>query len=1156
MIPRVCHLGLISFFNPKTMKTIKLMACPVAGLLFVLNSWNAIGQTTQDDLSDEDVFNLSPFVIESEEDAGYLAESTLAGSRIRTNLKDVGSAVSVITEGFLEDTAATNAETLLVYTTNTEVAGQGGNFLGQGDDAILTSTARTSPIANTRVRGLTEADNTRNYFISDIPWDSYNVGRVDLQRGPNSILFGIGSPAGIVNATTDSAAFADEYEIENKVDNWGTVRLSGNFNKVILEDELAVRVSILNNKTKYRQDPAFKDDNRVYGAATWNPAALNTEEMTTTIRFNYEQGEIESNNPRMTPPLDAITPWFTEMDQVTFAQVDGETVAANNPWLGAPGTRVYDGVVTTFDGSAQGISYPAKVQGWPDTSIPVPASIVGGNSLKGINVYNNYASRAGLPYAGINAYKARSLIDDSIFDFYDKLLEGPNKREWNDFDALNMSVAQTFLGGKVGYEFVYDRQNAEWGYENFISGDAAVITIDLIETLADGTANPNVGRPMTIAGGGDAGGYWASSERETMRLTAFAELDFRQLVGDESLVGKIFGKNIFTGLWSKQKQDFQSRNYNRYYLSSAYEPNAGQGAVGQASRDNIMYHYLGDSLLGASSAAGANVSNISEKITLADSTIRTYNNVTGEWETIALLNQNNDNYDYANKTYRLAQKYQDEVESVALIWQGFWLNDTIIPMIGYRKDQDTFSDAGSPVSAGDGLVDPFDSSWVIPDEGTEVSGISRTYSIVTHLPQVWRERLPGYADVSLFYNKSANFQPDSSRRDILGNSVGNPSGDTEEYGVTLSLLNEKLSLKWVHYETTVQNATLSDYIGGQYLIGAVEAWGQRAAYKFANEPGVWPASTIYGYTSNGEAVTWRPDGDLVTDANGDYAYSQSVLDATYAAMQASITDWFATQVPESLREAWALDGYSDPSYNGTTNFGASGLVVTGNTVSTGDEFEIYATPVKGWDISINAAKTSAYRVDLADSYVDWIEKRWAELQGPAGDMRLWGGDGDWAEVEGHGGESARGKFSRETMAGYNLWKALEGADVPELRPWRFNLVTNYAFHEGRLSGANVGASYRWQDKAVTGFPVITEADGTMVYDVSNPYKGESETAFDLWMGYETKINEKVNWRIQLNVRNVFSKDELLPVTVQPDGSYGAMRIREPRTITLTNTFRF
>lgn len=1114
-------------------------------------------KTVAQEADDEEVYELSPFLIESEEDEGYLAGATLAGTRIRTDLKDVGSAVSVITEEFLQDTSATNAETLLVYTTNTEVAGQGGNFLGEGDGEILTHTNRTSPIANTRVRGLTEADNTRNYFISDIPWDTYNVGRIDLQRGPNSILFGIGSPAGIVNASTNTAVFADENEVQVQLDNWGTFRLSGDFNKEVIDDVLAVRLSVLRNKTKYRQDPAFKDDDRVYGALNWTPAALNNDDMTTSIRMSYEKGEIEGNRPRVSPPLDAITPWFSEMGQITFAQRDGENLAQSNPWLGPPGNRVFDGVVTVFDNGVQGISYPSKVQGWPNTSTPVDNSIVGGNNIRGINTYNFYASRAGLPYAGINAYKARSLTDASIFDFYDKLLEGPNKREWNDFEAFNASVAQTFLGGNVGYEVVFDQQNAEWGYDNFMAGDGAVITVDLVETLIDGSPNPNVGRPYTIAGGGSAGGYWASSDRETARLTAFAEVDFKEIAGEDSFLGKILGKNVFTGLLSRQTQKFQSRSYNRYYLSENYEPNAGQGAVGQSVRDNIMFHYLGGDLRGQSSASGANLSNISKEINLVDSTINVYNNEGNAWQQIPLLNHNNDLVGYNDKTYRTARNFEDEVTSSAIIWQGYWFNETIIPMVGIRKDTDKFRDAGNPPSLGDGLVDPLDPSWIVPSSGSKVTGTSKTYSIVTHLPHSIRENLPGYADLSLFYNRSENFQPDSSRRDILGNPVGNPSGETKEYGATLTLMDGRLSIKWIHYKTTVSNATLTDSIGGQYLIGAVEAWGQRAAYKFANEPGVWPASTIYGYTSNGEAVTWRPDGPFVFEADGStFAYSQAALDATYEKMQASIDAWFATQVPQSFQDAWALDGYSTPNYGGVTNFGASGLEVTGSTVSEGDEFEIYANPVPGWDITFNASKTSASRSDLAQPYVDWIEKRWAEFQGPAGDMRLWGGDGDWNEVSGHTGESARGKFSRETMAGYNLWKALEGADVPELRPWRFNLVTNYSFQEGRLEGANVGMSYRWQDKAVTGFPVITNSEGVLVYDVSNPYKGKSESAVDLWVGYQTRLTEKLDWRIQLNVRNMFSEDELLPVTVQPDGSFGAMRIREPRTITLTNTFEF
>ena len=1110
-------------------------------------------QPASDDM-DSDVYILNPFVIQSSEDMGYRAEATLAGTRIRTDLKDVGSSISVVTEAFLRDTGSKGAESLLVYSTNTEVAGQGGNFLGQGDGATLTDTNRTSPIQNTRVRGLTEADNTRDFFLSDIPWDSYNVGRIDLQRGPNSILFGIGSPAGIVNATTNVAAFADAYEIENQLDNWGTVRFSGDFNKVILENELAVRVSLLNDETKYRQDPAHKNDKRVFGAVTYDPAFLNKGSGKTSIRMNYEKGSIRANYPRLTPPNDGITPWFTNMGKEVFEAFTADDEAQTNPWLRAPGERVWDGVVTVFDGGSQGFSYPAKVFGWPNTATPVDAEIVGNNRLVGVANYDKYAGRANLPGSTIGAYKQRSLLDDSIFDFYDNLLEGPNKKEWNDFHVYSGALSQTLFNNMIGFELAYDKQVAEWGYENFLSGDAAMITVDIMDVLIDGSKNPNVGRPMTISGGGSAGGYWAKTDRETLRFTAFAEVDFRQIAGDDSLLGKIMGKNVFTGLLSSQENYFQSRNYNRYYLADSYAPNLAQGSVGQASRDAIMYLYLGETLMDRSSAHGIGLKGVKSTVSPQNSTVRVYNNDTDSWETTSMNLVNNDNTSLRERTYRLARKYDDKVESAAFVWQGYWFGDTVIPMVGIRRDKSIFKEA-SGISGKGGLVFPDDPAWVLPSDGSEVEGDSNTYSIVTHLPKSLRERLPGYADISLFYNESENFQPDSSRRDIMGNKVDNPKGETKEYGVSLSLMNDKLSFKWVHYETTVNNATLTGAIDGQYLIGAVEAWGQRAAYKFKNEPGVWPADTIFGYASNGSPVTWKPAGEAQGSAADGFTYSQAELDATYAKMQASLDAWFATQVPAGFQDAWALTNYESPTYGGDTNYGASGLVVTGRTVSEGDEFEVVASPLTGLTIAFNASKTSASRQDLAQSYVEWIEKRWAEFQGPAGDMRLWGGDDDWSVDSAHSGETARGKFARETMAGYGLWKALEGADVPELRPWRFNVVANYQFKDA-LKGANVGMSYRWMDSNVTGFPVSQQSDGTYVYDVSNPFTGPKEDALDLWVGYETNLTESVKWRIQLNVRNVFATDDLIPVTVQPDGSYGTMRIAEPRTFLLTNTFSF
>ena len=64
---------------------------------------------------------LSPFEVNVDQDHGYLATSAHSGTRLRSDLKDIAAAVSVVTKDFMGDIAARNLEDLLTYTTNTEV---------------------------------------------------------------------------------------------------------------------------------------------------------------------------------------------------------------------------------------------------------------------------------------------------------------------------------------------------------------------------------------------------------------------------------------------------------------------------------------------------------------------------------------------------------------------------------------------------------------------------------------------------------------------------------------------------------------------------------------------------------------------------------------------------------------------------------------------------------------------------------------------------------------------------------------------------------------------------------------------------------------------------------------------------------------------------
>ena len=104
---------------------------------------------------------------------------------------------------------------------------------------------------------------------------------------------------------------------------------------------------------------------------------------------------------------------------------------------------------------------------------------------------------------------------------------------------------------------------------------------------------------------------------------------------------------------------------------------------------------------------------------------------------------------------------------------------------------------------------------------------------------------------------------------------------------------------------------------------------------------------------------------------------------------------------------------------------------------------------------------------------------------------------------------------------------------------------------------SIGGSYRWQDKVVIGYPLVPGTGGLASFDLTKPYYGPAEDGIDLWAGYERRINDKINWRIQVNVRNVGDNNGLIPISVQPDGrTWASVRIAPTQEWFVTNSFSF
>lgn len=688
-----------------TIAAILMSAVPLAVHAQTVNSSpQASGPMNSSDASldgEDETIVLSPFEVKADANSGYQAAETLAGNRMRTELRDVGSAITVATESFMRDIGATNSESLLQFMPSTEVGGSQGNFLvgsSVGDAGVLDDTAaRVKPQGNTRVRGLDSADNTRDFFLTDLPWDSYNTSRVDIQRGANSILFGNGSGAGIINATADSALIGKNgVTVNAKVGSYGSVRGSINLNQDLVPGQVALRVAALSNLKKYQQKPAYNQDDRYYIALRVEPRFLAMGGARTSLKLNFENGNIDANRPRLNTINDAISPWFLSapvelrsptslgrpegLDDTllgvmnpmlshdgydpfvtginTASLINGNPTrldvgarqarSANNPnaeaWLGAMVKNTDQGGSTlgpSIDGggnpfwmaiyndpASSALSsylYPTVTTYYAlsgSTGLVDNSTINGfrGPDMTGMLRLDQYASRGigSFLYALQGLWRSGTITDSSLFDFRNKLLDGPNKKEQSKFHAFNASLDQTFFNERVGFQLAFDQQTySDYRMANLSSPTLRIdiyryLPVAMLNSesgLLEPVANPNFGRPYVISKPTAAR---SKSTREVFRFTPYVSFDTKDFLPSKSSLARLLGKHTLTGLYEQSSYERMSTSWVPYTLAQAeseaiFGPNWG---VNTSRRAVGTVNYLGDSLVSQSSLAGANLSAI------------------------------------------------------------------------------------------------------------------------------------------------------------------------------------------------------------------------------------------------------------------------------------------------------------------------------------------------------------------------------------------------------------------------------------------------------------------------------------------------------------------------------------------------------------------
>ncbi|HEX2099212.1 MAG TPA: TonB-dependent receptor plug domain-containing protein, partial [Candidatus Synoicihabitans sp.] len=199
---------------------------------------------------DEAPIQLNAFTVDTTRDRGYIAVDSLAGGRTNTPIRLTPAAMSSLTRTFIDDLRITNVRDALRWTANVipsdPNAGRGFGGAAFHDWSF-----------NYRNAGAGQQGGpgpTRNYFSFYQNADSYNIERIEFVRGPNSLLFGLGTVGGTLSTYTKVPRLDDSFITPIlTLDNHGSVRFEVDVNQVVSE-RFALRVNAVRDESDSWRD--------------------------------------------------------------------------------------------------------------------------------------------------------------------------------------------------------------------------------------------------------------------------------------------------------------------------------------------------------------------------------------------------------------------------------------------------------------------------------------------------------------------------------------------------------------------------------------------------------------------------------------------------------------------------------------------------------------------------------------------------------------------------------------------------------------------------------------------------------------------------------------------------------------------------------------
>jgi hypothetical protein len=1124
-------------------------------------------------LASEEIIELSPFTVTSQVTKGYYASNSMSGTRFNTKLDDLASSISVVTKDQMADFAMLDINDVFLYTGNTEGTGTytAGTGVSVADrNGSVQDNVQVDPINSNRIRGIGPANTTLNNIqtMGRVPLDPISIDAVEISRGPNANIFGLGNPSGTVNQVPAAANLSrDRSQVQFRADSYEGYRTSLDVNRVLKSGVLAVRGSAVFQHDGYIRKPSGTNTERLNGMIKFQPFK------STTISASAMFYRMNGNRPNELPPRDNISYWIAN-GKPTWDPTT-QQIHINGVTVGTYTSTTYNGpdyFSASLRGTGEsqmfidqnGLTYWSAPQGFNNTAALLAGTTVAGPTSGGQAV--RFLQTTGMAGATGSAAKPTgqplwvttpSVSDKGLYDWSSLNLSSPN-RLMDQTITTNVQIDQILLNSHMhllAAQVAFMREDSQRYQRNLLGianseGQSGQLEIDPNEKLLDGTPNPYFLRPFIASDKPRT--TWAPQKWDTYRAQVAYKLD---LTEQKNLL-KWLGVQQFTAYDEYKYQISRQYTYREAMLGNqpwlqpglyrSYQAAPAGTPATQNLTNGLFRYYVGDN-------QGNNVDYAPPEF----NNNGTYNFVWGRAATSTLPAVWNSQPTQmglagADKSGGNANTKQI-IKTAGGVVQSHWLNDAIVTTFGVREDK-IYSKFGNQSSAGtvqllpDGVNFDYNymNSWQSGDYNSNTGGVSGKTTNVQYVVRPFRD-LPflrnldqpsgaqhvlvsALRGLSLNYNHADSFIAQTPAQDLYLNPLPNTTGADKSYGLGLNLLDGKVVLRVTHYDTLQKNIRNGD----------ANTTAQRVIRTDLLLVNASPARFVLQNVAGGTTATFGP--------NNNQTGWIKALNPTWT--NAQVFTEFAKEI--GLSEATIL----------ALNNPQPGIAATNDLAARGTEVELNVNLTPAWTVAANFSDTQSYIKNVSSNLQAWIDQRmpiWTTIKDPTIDpnvepAQLW-----WTHNYG-GSQTAQANFISFVQSPYSVIKQLEGQANPQTRRYNYRVSTNL-----RLSGItensilrrfNVGGAVRWEDKAAIGFygkqqPPVTVTD----LDVTRPIYDKARSYFDAFVGYKTKLwSDKIGATFQLNVQNMFEGGRLQPIAAYPDGTINTYRIIDPRRFVLTATF--